>query len=232
MDIVQKCQLHISEVKAKITDLLETPTEKRGEDYDGDLEKAMKMVRPAETQLQAALLAQPEETAEKVVEKRAEVTETAEDKAETELRSKINFCKYIGAAMAGTGVTSGAEGELNEHLGLAANQFPMDLLAPEVRAARDGDADVMARSWVDRVFADSAAMRLGINFESVPSGIAAYPITTAGGNPAQRGRTQASSEETYTCRRKRAKAHQNGRARDLFHRGQRTSSGSCRQHPS
>ena len=39
MDIVQKCQLHISEVKAKITDLLELPTEKRGEDYDGDLEK-------------------------------------------------------------------------------------------------------------------------------------------------------------------------------------------------
>ena len=59
MDIVQKCQLHISEVKAKITDLLELPTEKRDEDYDGDLEKTMKQVRPAETQLQAALLAQP-----------------------------------------------------------------------------------------------------------------------------------------------------------------------------
>ena len=102
LDIVQKAQLKVSEIKAKITDLLETAEEKRGEDYDGDLEKAMKQVRPAETQLQAALLAQPEETAEKVVEKRAEVfTETAEEREETELRSKINFGRYIGAAMAG-----------------------------------------------------------------------------------------------------------------------------------
>ncbi len=201
MDIVQKAQLHISEVKAKITDLLETAEEKRGEDFDGDLEKAMKQVKPAELQLQAALVSQPEETAEKMVEKRAEVvTETAEEREETELRSKVNFGKYIGAAMAGTGVTTGAEGELNEHLGLAANQFPMDLLAPaiEVRALRDGDADVMARSWVDRVFADSAAMRIGINFESVPPGITAHPVLTAGGSGEQRGRTQAAGESTYS----------------------------------
>ena len=201
MDIVQKAQLHISEVKAKITDLLETAEEKRGEDFDGDLEKAMKQVKPAEVQLQAALLAQPEETAEKVVEKRAEVvTETAEEKAEVELRSKVNFGRYIGAAMAGTGVTSGAEAELNAHLGLAENMFPLDLMVSPVekRALRDGDADVMARSWVDRVFADSAAMRLGINFESVPPGVTAHPVLTAGGSGEQRGRTQAVGESTYS----------------------------------
>ena len=200
MDIVQKCQLHISEVKAKITDLLETPTEKRSEDYDGDLEKAMKQVRPAETQLQAALLAAPEETAEKVVEKRAEVTETSEQREETELRSKINFGKYIGAAMAGTGIVGGAEAELNAHLGLEPNAFPLDLMVSPVekRALRDGDADVVARSWVDRVFADSAAMRIGISFESVPPGVTAHPVLTAGGSGEQRGRTQAAGESTYS----------------------------------
>ena len=197
MDIVQKCQLHISEVKAKITDLLETAEEKRGEDYDGDLEKAMKQVRPAETQLQAALLAQPEP--EKAVEKRAEQpTETAEEKAEVELRSKVNFGKYIGAAMAGTGIVGGAEAELNAHLGLEPNMFPLDLMAPEKRALRDGDADVVARSWVDRVFADSAAMRLGISFESVPPGVTAHPVLTAGGSGEQRGRTQSAGESTYS----------------------------------
>ena len=93
MDIVQKAQLHISEVKTKITDLLELPTEKRGEDFDGDLAKCTKEVKSAEVALQAALLEQPEpEAAEKVVEKRAEVvTETAEEKAETELHAKINL---------------------------------------------------------------------------------------------------------------------------------------------
>ena len=197
MDIVQKAQLHISEVKTKITDLLELPTEKRGEDFDGDLVTCTKEVKSAETQLQAALLAQPEP--DKAVEKRSEVVETSEEKAEVELRSKVDFGKYIGAAMTGTGVTNGAEAELNEHLGLAANQFPMDLLAPvEKRAARDGDADVMARSWVDRVFADSAAMRLGINFESVPPGVTAHPVLTAGGSGEQRGRTQAAGEATYS----------------------------------
>ena len=198
MDNVQKCQLHISELKAKITDLLETPTEKRGEDFDGDLEKAMKQVKPAEVELQAALLAQPEP--DKAVEKRSEVTETAEEREMVELRSNINFGKYIASAMTGSGITTGAEAELNEHMGLAANQFPMDLLAPPVekRALRDGDSDVMARSWVDRVFADSAAMRLGINFESVPPGVTAHPVLTAGGSGEQRGRTQAAGESTYS----------------------------------
>ena len=200
MDIVQKAQLKVSEIKTKITDLLELPTEKRGEDFDGDLAKCTKEVKSAEVELQAALVAQPEP--DKAVEKRAEdqPVETAEDKAETELRSKINFGRYVGAAMAGTGIVGGAEGELNEHLGLEANMFPLDLLVSPVekRAARDGDSDVNARSWVDRVFADSAAMRLGINFESVAPGVTAHPVLTAGGSGEQRGRTQAAAAATYS----------------------------------
>ena len=198
MDKVQKAQLKVSEVKTKITDLLELPTEKRGEDFDDDLAKCTKEVKSAEVELQAALVSQPEP--DKAVEKRAEVTETSEEKAEVELRSKINFGRYIASAMTGSGITTGAEAELNEHLGLAANQFPMDLLAHaiEKRALRDGDSDVMARSWVDRVFADSAAMLLGINFESVPPGVTAHPVLTAGGSGEQRGRTQAAGESTYS----------------------------------
>ena len=197
MDLVQKAQLQVSEVKSKITDLLELPTEKRGEDFDGDLVTCTKEVKSAEVALQAALLAQPEPA--KAVERRSEGVETSEERAEVELRSKVDFGKYIGAAMTGTGVVAGPEAELNAHLGLAANQFPMDLLAPvEKRAARDGDSDVMARSWVDRVFADTAAARLGINFESVPPGVTAHPVLTAGGSGEQRGRTQAAGEATYS----------------------------------
>ena len=195
MDLVQKAQLQVSEVKSKITDLLELPTEQRAEDFDGDLVKCTKEVKSAEVALQAALLAQPEP--DKAVEKRSEVVETSEEKAEVELRSKVDFGKYIGAAMTGTGVVAGPEAELNAHLGLAANQFPMDLLAPvEKRAKRDGDSDVMARPWVDRVFADTAAARLGINFESVPPGVTAHPVLTAGGSGEQRGRSQVAAEAT------------------------------------
>ena len=53
-------------------------------------------------------------------------------------------------------------------------------------------------SWLDRVFHDSAAMRVGISFRTVAPGVAAYPITTAGGAGVQRARTQAVAESTYT----------------------------------
>ena len=51
---------------------------------------------------------------------------------------------------------------------------------------------------LDRVFAGSAAQRLGISFRNVAPGVAAYPVTTAGGTPVQRGRSQAVTESTYT----------------------------------
>ena len=201
MDTLQKSQLKQSELKVKLNEMLDTDAEKRSESFEEDLKTLTKQVKQAEIVVNAALLAAPEPEAAERVEARAEVvTETAEEKAEVELRSKINFGRYIGAAMAGTGIVGGAEAELNEHLNLEPNQFPMDLLAPPVeqRAARDGDADVVARSWVDRVFADSAAMRIGINFESVPPGVTAHPVLTAGGSGEQRGRTQAAGESTYS----------------------------------
>ena len=69
---------------------------------------------------------------------------------------------------------------------------------PETRAARDGDSQTNQGSWLDRVFFDSAAMRVGISFRTVAPGVASYPITTAGGGGVQRARTQAVTETTYS----------------------------------
>ena len=196
MDTLQKVQLKQSELKVKLSELLDTPVETRAETFADDLGALTSQVKSVELEVQAALLAQPE-----IVEKRAEEkpTETAEEKELRELRAEVNFGKYIAGALSGGGVRTGAENELNEHLGLAANEFPMDMLVEmETRAARDGDASAMQRPWVDRVFAESAAMRLGITFESVAPGVAAFPVTTAGGGGAQRGREQATAERTYT----------------------------------
>ena len=103
--------------------------------------------------------------------------------------------------MAGGGVHNGPELEYNQHLGIAANYFPMEMLAPkplETRAARDGDAMASQASWLDRVMAGTAAERLGVSFRTVAPGVANFPATTAGGSPVQRGRTQAVTESTYT----------------------------------
>ena len=125
---------------------------------------------------------------------------SAEDRAFQELRSNVHFGPYVAAAIAGHGVVRGAEAEYNQHLGIGDGYFPMELLGRglEERAARDGDAAVNQGTWLDRVFAGTAAERLGISFRPVAPGVAAYPVTTVGGAPVQRGRTEAVTESTYT----------------------------------
>ena len=127
-------------------------------------------------------------------------TRTSEDLELDELRSEVQFGRYLAAALGDTGVSNGPEAEYNQHLGIAANRFPMELLARdlETRAARDGDAEASQGSWLDRVFAGSASQRLGVSFRNVAPGVASYPVTTAGGSPVQRGRTQDAAESTYT----------------------------------
>ena len=130
--------------------------------------------------------------------------ETRNDSEGREYRSlwsKASFGPYLQAAMGGRGVSAGAELELNQHLGIVDGYFPLEIIAGkplEQRAARDGDAATMQASWLDRVFHSTAAERVGISFRPVAPGIAAYPVTTAGGSSAQRGRTEDTAESTYT----------------------------------
>ena len=204
MDKVQKLQLKQSELKVKLGELLDVPQEQRAESFADDMAKFSREVKAAEIELQAAILSQPDPDPAEV---RAEdkPAETAEDKELLELRSSVHFGRYVGAAMAGGGIQSGAEHEYNQHLGLAPNQFPLDILAPsdvpkdlEKRAAIDGDAATRQSTWVDRLFSDTAAARLGVTFPSVGPGISAHPVITAGGTPAQRGRTQAAAASVYS----------------------------------
>ena len=76
-----------------------------------------------------------------------ETADTSEGREFRELRRNANFSRYVAAAMAGNGVNDGPEAELNKHLEIAANYFPLRMLAGndyEERAARDGDAGTMS----------------------------------------------------------------------------------------
>ena len=73
----------------------------------------------------------------------------------------------------------------------------------------------MQRRWLDRLFADTAAAALGISFESVPSGTASYPVTTAGADPVQRGRKEAAADTAWTVGVKEIKPTRNA-ARMVF----------------
>ena len=194
MNRLQKIQLRQSEVRVELGKLLDTPDAERTETYADDLGKFTREVRNLETDVGAAIAA-GEDVVATVATK-----DTPEGKEYRELRSSVDFGRYVSAAMGGHGVTSGAELEFNQHLKIADGYFPMELLAGnlETRALRDGDADTSQGTWLDRVFHGTAAESVGISFRPVSPGVAAFPVTTAGGAPQQRGRTQAAAERTYT----------------------------------
>ena len=123
----------------------------------------------------------------------------AEDRERAELRRKVRLSGYVGAAIEQR-AADGAELEYNAAVGIPGNRFPLELLAPslETRATTDTDTQTMPRRWLDRLFAGTAAERVGITMESVPAGVASFPITTAGAGAAQRGRTEASADAVWT----------------------------------
>ena len=96
--------------------------------------------------------------------------------------------RYIEAATEKRAV-EGAELEFNQACSIGAHKFPLEILAPvEERATTNTDTAVITNRWLDRLFSESAAARLGITFESVPAGMKSYPIILTGASGAQRGR--------------------------------------------
>ena len=94
----------------------------------------------------------------------------------------------------------GAAAEFNAEIGLTgARDFPLEMLAPlETRATTDADTAVTQRRWIDRLFADTMAMRLGVTMESVEPGQASFPVTTAGAVAKQRDRAEAAADDAWT----------------------------------
>ena len=122
----------------------------------------------------------------------------AEDRERAELRSKVRMSGYVTAAVEQR-AASGAEAEYNAAIGIAGNRFPLELLAPpEERATSDTSTTTTPRRWLDRLFAGTAAERVGVTMESVPAGEASFPVTTAGASAAQRGRSEAAADAAWT----------------------------------
>ena len=114
------------------------------------------------------------------------------------LQDRARVSNYVAAALE-LRAASGAELELNQALGIGGERFPLRLLAPrETRTTTDSEAGVYQRRWLDRLFAESAALRVGVTFESVQPGVSAHPVTTAGASAAQRGRQQAAAKAAWT----------------------------------
>ena len=190
----QRLQLRASEIRSRLAELA------KSDEPDNETRSEIETLRTEyvtnETRQSALMIAgdvppDPIET-------------RTEDHQVAELRSNTDFGRYLAASLAHTGV-HGAELEYNEHLGLAADHFPLEMLTRdaddelETRALVDGDAGTNQSSWIERLFSDTAAAQLGVSMPSVAPGVTAYPLLGSTANPVQRGRTQASTDATITA---------------------------------
>ena len=193
MTTVQKIQLRQSEIKSAISTELDKD---EGERDHAEIDRLTGQAKNVEVELRAALVtedidAMPEDTERPI----------SEDEQLLELRSRVDFGNYLKAAIAGIPVLGGAELEYNQELGLSDDYFPLEILANseiETRAKTDAESSVNQQTWIDRVFAQTAAQFMGINFQSVAPGVLSVPQTVAGGGAVQRGRQEDVTASTYT----------------------------------
>ena len=191
MTELQKQMLRASEIRQRLNEL--GGAEELGDEERAEIETLRTEYGEVETRQRALITA--EDAAETTT-----TTESSEERELRELSEAVEFRNYIDAAVDRSPLT-GAEKDYNAALDLGMDRFPLELLAPDVeeRAAVDGDAARTQQSWIDRVFADSAAMALGVTMPSVAPGISAYPVLGSDAAPAQRGRAEVAVDATISA---------------------------------
>ena len=195
-----------SKERGKMAELAEAA--ELSDETRGELDAIETGTPDLERQLRAATTAvENEESEQRTAAKNGEGADLldTEDRERDELRGKTRMGRYVQAAIEMRSV-DGAEGEYNAAVEIGGNRFPLELLAPperrvtagpEDRAVAGVDIQTMPRTWLDRLFADAAATRVGVSMETVPSGAASYPVTTAGAGAAQRGKSQAAADAAW-----------------------------------
>ncbi len=182
MTELQKAMLRASEIRQRLNELggADELTDEQSAELDrlrneyGEVEKRQRELITAEAEAETTT---------------TERGETPEERELRELHDAAEFGNYIAAAISHRAL-AGAENDLNQALGIAGDRFPLAMLVEE-RAAIDGDAQGNQQPWIDRLFADTAAMALGVTMPSVAPGVSAYPLLVSNAAPAQRGRTEA-----------------------------------------
>ena len=189
MTRAQRITLRLSEVRQRLNEIAGLEGDDFTEEIRAEAEKLQTEYSDLEVRHRAAIVAEGEPT--------TKPTPDGEEKEVRELLGRANVGEYAAAA-ADQRVPAGAEAELNAALKMRAGEFPLRLLAPEVRATTDAEANASQQGWLDRLFTETAAMFMGVSFRSVPPGMAAFPVTTAGGTAAQRGRGEATADAPWT----------------------------------
>ena len=196
MTALQKLQIEQSEKRQRLNALL--AQDERSDTEATELATLTTRMQALEPELRAAIVAAPEEAETTIA------TGDAESRERAELRAKVSLGEYASAAAEARSI-AGAEAEYNDALGISKRPgaFPLELLVsdddePEKRATTDAESDRMPRRWIDRLFAQSAAMAVGVTMESVMPGTPSYMVTTAGATGEQQDRSEATGDAAWT----------------------------------
>ena len=197
MTPLQTLEVRQGEVKIRLAELggmAELTEETRAE-----LDTLRTEYTDTERRMAALRLAEPDRT--------PIIARTAEGTEYREMLERANLGTIFDVLMSHQNPT-GVEAELQQHLHLAGNQIPLDMLRGsggggrgmgglETRAVTPGAANVGQNQQpiIPYVFPMSAAAFLGVNMPSVPAGDAVFPVLTGTldvGTPAE----NASQAET------------------------------------
>ena len=184
----QTIELRRSEIRQRLGAIAELDGDGRTDAIASEQTSLMVELRESEPRLQAAIAAEESDTRLK----------NPGDGEGAEHRALVGRASLgdIFAAVLEHRAAEGATRELQEHLGLGANQVPLDLL--EHRAVTPAPADVgqnMA-AIVPGVFPESVAAFLGIDMPRVGTGEAIYPVLTQNAEVKTPAENAAATETT------------------------------------
>lgn len=170
----QRIELKLSESRTAIRELLDV--EEPTGDQLGKLELHTRQMQQLETQLRAAILADPETEPEEAC--------PPEKRELAKLVNTVELENYLPELFGGR--VTGAAAELRDELlgNVAAGFFPAELLLDrETRADAVTSATGIAvaqQPIYQRIFNAGAASYIGANFQSVPVGTTTWPRLTGG----------------------------------------------------
>ena len=174
----QKHAMRCSEIRQRLNEITGLEGDAFTDEVRQESDTLGTEYRDVETKYRAALVSEGED-AHKAGSQFA--GDSTEDRAYRELTGKANVGRMI-TAIAEHRMSDGADAELQQHHGLAANQIPLDLLrAPvEERAVTPSLTNVGTQEQpvVPPVFAAGVGAFLAIDRPSVAQGDAVYPVLT------------------------------------------------------
>ena len=170
----QKLALRCSEIRQRLNEISGLEGDAFTDEVRQESDKLGTEYRDTETRYRAAVVSEGDDA----TAAGAQFTPgTVEDRAYRELVGRANVGSVIEAVVEHR-QTVGADAELQQHHGLASNQFHLELLREEHRAVTPGPTNVgtVESPILLPVFATGAGAFMSIDRPTVPMGDAVFPV--------------------------------------------------------